>query len=155
MKMMKKSYLYLALLLLTLPAATACDNSDDDDDRFVVCPTENIEGKWRFVEMLDGVGASFETHRGATQPAAHTLEFMADGGLCYTFDDGTAEESTYSYVDPTAYGTYYPVIVVSDSNDGSDTPFSVELEGDQLRLHYVGPYFTDHIPETYVYQRIR
>ena len=33
-------------------------------------------------------------------------------------------------------------------------PYSVEVTKKTLKLHYVGIYTTDHIPETFVYRRI-
>ena len=87
--MTKKNLLFLALLAMAAMVFSGC--SSDDDDRFTVCPTgDGWGGKWQFVEMLDGP-------RGAKQPAAHTMEFKADGKVLFNcegafpFDEATSQ----------------------------------------------------------------
>lgn len=155
--MMKKSILLLSLLALAAIAFNAC-SSDDEDDRFVVCPTENgIIGEWQFVEMLDGPGSDMTTHRGGEQPKAHTMYIGIYNNIIYAIADGTTQECIYYYPeDQSHYNTKYPVIIITDPRvNQPGTPFGIELNDDELKLHYLGIYTTDHIPETYVYRRVK
>ena len=47
------------------------------------------------------------------------------------------------------YGSIYPVILILE------IPFSYEIEGSRLKLHYLGMATCDHIPATFVFKRIR
>lgn len=157
--MTKKNLLFLALLAMAAMVFSGCSN--DDDDRFTVCPPgEGWGGKWQFVEMLDGP-------RGAKQPAAHTMEFTVDGKVLFTskgkfpFDEATVNMPMdgWEYYFPDEqdkYGSPFPVFVIYHPmlNKPGFT-FGLECYGNTLKLHYIDFYTTDHIPETYVYRRVK
>lgn len=154
---MKKSILLLCLLGLAAIAFNAC-SSDDEDDRFVVCPSEEgIIGKWQFVEKLDGLGSDMTTHRGGSQPKAHTMYVGTHNDIICSYADGTILECIYYYPDnQSSYQTEFPVIIIADTQvNQPGVPFGIELNADELKLHYLGPYTADHIPETYVYRRVK
>ena len=155
----------LLLLLAAFSGLTACSSSDDDEltGNNVEDVQRAIIGKWKFVEMLDGPGASFETHRGARQPDQHTLELTKDGKAIYQYDNGTNFAMRYAPAEHQEW--YYTDHVVIElrtfgqdadhEHDSYPIPFGVEVSKSTLKLHYMGIYTTDHIPETLVYIRIR
>ena len=162
---MKKTIPTLLLLLIAAVAITSC--SSDDDDRTTTCIfDDNLLGKWQFVEMLDGPEADFDTHRSAKQPDAHMLEFASDGRVFFTcygafpFSPATnLPNDGWEYFFPEEQESYhcpFPVVVIfHQSINMPGIPFGVECDGPTLKLHYLGTYFTDHIPETYVYRRVK
>ena len=160
---MKKAFLPLVLLLMAASTFNACSNNNDDDDRFVICPPgPTFIGTWQFVEMLDGPGADFNTHRGGLQPQAHTMQVFpfneyGIGTIVYKLADGKTHNCEYFIPeDQERYQTNYTVIVIVDPRvNQPGIPFGLEFDNDRLLLHYLGYYFTDHIPETYVYKRIK
>ena len=156
----------LLLLLAAFSGLTACTSSDDDDEltgNNVEDVQRAIIGTWQFVEMLDGPGASFETHRGARQPDPHTLKFTKDGKAIYLFEDGFSHVMKYAPAEHQEW--YYTDLMVielisfsSDTDNGHDfypIPYGVEVSKRTLKLHYEGIYTTDHIRETLVYKRIQ
>ncbi len=160
---MKKTILPLVLLLMAAFAFNACSNNDDEDDRFVICPPgPSFVGEWQFVEKLDGPGADFNTHRGGLQPQSHTMQifpFKEDGigEIVYKLADGKTQKCEYYFPeDQERYQSNYMVIVIADPQvNQPGIPFGLEFDNDCLQLHYLGLYLTDHIPETYVYKRIK
>lgn len=155
----------LLLLLAAFSGLTACSSSDDDE--LIGDNVEDVQraiiGKWKFVEMLDGPGASFETHRGARQPDQHTLELTKDGKAIYQFADGASYVLKYA---PAEHQEWYDTDLwvieqifssqdADHEHDSYPIPFGVEVSKSTLKLHYLGIYTTDHIPQTYVYTRIR
>ena len=142
-------------------------SNSDDDDRTTTCIfDDNLLGKWQFVEMLDGPEADFDTHHSAKQPDAHMLEFASDGRVFFTcygafpFSPATnLPNDGWEYFFPEEQESYhcpFPVVVIfHQSINMPGIPFGVECDGPTLKLHYLGTYFTDHIPETYVYRRVK
>ena len=162
---MKKKPLLMMSLLFVLSFGIAGLSSCSSDDETVV--GGGLIGKWRLVETQNGP-------IGAPQPAPYTMEIKgADewdgtmgrygGTIVYTFDNGDRYISFWKYSDDESiYSTSLPVILithqsVTDSEEecGSYvTPYGCEISSTTLKLHYLGFYFTDHIPETYVYKKI-
>lgn len=165
---MKKTLFWSFLLLMAaFTGLTACGSDDDDEnDEVVAFYVESVQraiiGKWQFVEMLDGVGASMETHRGAPQPPKHTVEFTRNQNVYYHYADGTSREGVYVFPDvQEVYQSSFPVVQLGPTADEAMhcdviyfVPYSVEVTKKTLKLHYVGIYTTDHIPETFVYRKI-
>ena len=155
---MKKTIPTLLLLLIAAVAMSSC--SKDDDDRSTICIfDDNFLSRWKFVEMLDGP-------RGAKQPDAHILEFATNNRVFFTcygafpFSSATnIPNDGWEYFfpeDQESYNCSFPVVVIfNKSINMPGIPFGLECDGTTLKLHYLGSYFTDHIPETYVYRRVR
>ena len=100
--------------------------------------------------MLDGP-------RGATQPNPHIMEINSDGKIVFTNDNGESNTYTYVYDDNSKYSTEMPVILINQIFEEKvyQVPYACKIGSTTLKLHYFGPYFTDHIPETFVYKRIK
>ena len=79
------------------------------------------------------------------------------GTIVYKLADGKTHNCEYFIPeDQERYQTNYTVIVIVDPRvNQPGIPFGLEFDNDRLLLHYLGYYFTDHIPETYVYKRIK
>ena len=158
-----KKHFYL-FLVLCLAAATAglVSCSSDDDDYYVINTLDKMKqaiiGQWRFVEMLNGPAAIIEAHNGANQPAGHTIEFTSDNEVIYTSDDGEIRKEYYHFAsEQKNYITDFPVIILSQQPNNPDyyTPWSVEITGNEMKLHYVGFYTTDHIPAKFIYKWVK
>ena len=138
---MKK--LLLFLLAAVVLSFTGCSSDDEMETE-----GSGLVGRWRFIEMLDGP-------IGATQPNPHIMEIKSDGKIVYTNNNGESNTYTYVYVDNSKYNTEKPVILINQTNYQEKVPYACEIGSTTLKLHYFGPYFTDHIPETLVYRRIK
>ena len=106
-------------------------------------------GKWRFVERQYGP-------IGAPQPNPHTMEIrgtesvdgaMRQSGGTIVFTDADDVSDTirwYCPDDESLFLTDLPVIL-----------FHYQFGSTTLKMHYLGISTTEHIPETYIYDRIQ
>lgn len=157
---MKKNFLFVMGALLMLAVGMSSCSSDDEKDLSGFDAEEisrsGLFGRWRFVEMLNGP-------IGASQPNPHIMEIRDDGdglhgSIVITNENGEWEKIGWECPDiEEKYNTDEPVIQLIFPGDCEPyiVPYSCEIECTTLKLHYIGPYFTDHIPETYVYKRIK
>ena len=141
--------LLLFLLAAVVLSFTGC-SSDDETEIETEIEGSGLVGRWRFVEMLDGP-------KGATQPNPHIMEINSDGKIVFTNDNGESNTYTYVYDDNSKYSTEMRVILINQIFEEKvyQVPYACEIGNTTLKLHYFGPYFTDHIPETFVYKRIK
>ena len=141
--------LLLFLLAAVVFSFTGCSN-DDETEIETEIEGSGLVGRWRFVEMLNGP-------IGATQPNPHIMEIKGDGKIVFTNNNGESSTYTYVYDDNSKYYTEMPVILINQIFEEKvyQTPYVCEIGSTTLKLHYFGPYFTDHIPETLVYRRIK
>ena len=81
----------------------------------------------------------------------------SDGKIVFTNDNGESNTYTYVYDDNSKYSTEMRVILINQIFEEKvyQVPYACEIGNTTLKLHYFGPYFTDHIPETFVYKRIK
>ena len=137
--------LLLFLLAAVVLSFTGCSSDDEMETE-----GSGLVGRWRFIEMLDGP-------IGATQPNPHIMEIKSDGKIVYTNNNGESNTYTYVYDDNSKYNTEMPVILINlvSEEKVNQVPYACEIGSTTLQLHYFGFYFTDHIPETYVYKRIK
>ena len=137
--------LYFIALVSLIFVFTGCSSDDD------TISGSGLVGRWKFVEMLDG-------SKGMSQPDQHIMEIKENGTIVYTYDDGNNRAVLYEYDDNSKYGTNDPVILITNLLEYGIVykgPYSCEIGSTTLKLHYSGFYFTDHIPETYFYKRIK
>ena len=147
--------LLLFLLAAVILSFTGCSNDDEIETGYsnndeIEVEGSGLVGRWRFVEMLNGP-------IDATQPNPHIMEIKSDGKIVYINNNGESSTCTYVYDDNSKYYTEKPVILIKQVLEENlyQVPYICEIGNTTLKLHYIGPYFTDHIPETLVYKRIK
>ena len=142
---MKKKTIYVCLTLLVTIFMTSC--SSDDDETFGT----RLTGKWDLIEVLNGPdGLCKDDYTNQFPSGSVIIEIKENGEIVFNYEDGKVETRDYSFpVDQEIYNSSLPVMTIGE------VPFSYAIEGNRLKLHYYGFYFTDHIPATFVFKRIR
>ena len=129
----------LAAIVLML---TGCSSDDEYG---------GLTGKWDLVEVQNGpVGLCKGDYVNRFPSGSVIITFTGNGKIVFNYEDGKIE--TYDYFiseNQEQYGSIYPVVLIRE------IPFSYEIEGSRLKLHYGGVATCDHIPATFVFKRIR
>jgi hypothetical protein len=171
--MKKSGLLWLCAALMMVAGMGSCSS---DEEEYVVIGngsavndpggiTESgLFGKWRFVEMQYGP-------IGAPQPNPHTMEIrstenvdgaMRQSGGTIVFTDADDVSDTirwYCPDDESLFLTDLPVILFhyqfGPDSSYIEIPYGCEVGSTTLKMHYLGISTTEHIPETYIYDRIQ
>ena len=111
---------------------------------------DELMGKWDLVEVQNGPAGFCKGDYVNQYPSGSVIiTFTGNGMIVFNYKDGKVE--TYNYLIPEnqkQYGSIYPVVLIRE------VPFSYEIEGSKLKLHYRGAATCDHIPATFVFKRI-
>lgn len=109
--------------------------------------TSGLVGRWDLVEVLNGPdGRCKEGFTTKYSSGTVIIEIKQSGEIVFNYKDGKTETCDLSFpADQKLYN--YPVLNIGE------TPFNYIVEGNILKLHYLGPYTCDHIPATFVFKR--
>ena len=133
------------LLALTVCLLTACSSNDDEASE------SQLLRKWDLEEVQNGpVGKCQQDYAESYPSGTVTIEFKGNGKIDFNYADGKAETLDYAFPeDQEKYLTDLSVLTIGE------VPFGYTIEGNRLKLHYLGFYFCDHIPATFVFTRTR
>ena len=111
---------------------------------------DELMGKWDLVEVQNGPAGFCKGDYVNQYPSGSVIiTFTGNGMIVFNYKDGKVE--TYNYLIPEnqkQYGSIYPVVLIRE------VPFSYEIEGSKLKLHYGGAATCDHFPAIFVFKRI-
>lgn len=144
MSMMKNRLLIMAIAIFGMTALCSCS----DDDEFV---GTGLTGKWDLVEVQNGPSGLCKDGYSNKYPSGTVIiELKENGKIIFNHEDGKVETLEYSMPgNQEEYGSSLPIINIGE------VPFGYDIEGNRLKLHYLGFYFCDHIPATFVFKRTK
>ena len=133
-------------VLLAVCIFTACSSSDDDE-----ISETGLTGKWDLTEVLNGpAGKCQEGYSIQYSSGTVIIELKGNGKIVFNYEDGKVETLDCSIpADQEKYGFSMPVMNIGE------VPFGYTIEGNRLKLHYLGAYCCDHIPATFVFKRTK
>ena len=139
---MKRTIKIIMMLMITCIIG-ACSS---DDEVF----GEGLAGKWDLTEVQNGPREMCKDGN-FTKYQSNTVVIQINGNntIDFSYSDGKKETMPLKYEDQSKYQGTLPVISIGD------VPFGYEVGSSQLKLHYFGAYFCDHIPATFVFKRTR
>lgn len=125
---------------------TACSSSDDDEFFGT-----GLTGKWDLTEVLNGpAGGCKDGYSNQFPSGTVIIEIKDNGKIIFNDEDRNFETLDYSIPeDQEKYASSLPVMNIGE------VPFGYAIEGNRLKLHYLGLATCDHIPATFVFKRIR
>ena len=135
----------ILFIMLAVCLFTAC-NSDDGE----IFGT-GLTGRWDLVEVQNGpAGYCKEGYANQYPSGTVIIEIKGNGKIVFNYEDGKVETLDCSIPeDQDKYSFTLPIMLIGE------VPFGYAIEGNSLKLHYVGFHTCDHIPATFVFKRIK
>ena len=111
---------------------------------------EGLAGKWDLTEVQNGPsGMCKDGYSTKYQSKTVVIQINGSNIIEFSYSDGKKETMPLNYEDHGKYQSSLPVISIGG------IPFGYEVGSSQLKLHYFGAYFCDHIPATFVFKRTK
>jgi hypothetical protein len=142
----------LIVLVAVFVGSTLMSCSSDDDE--IIGNEEMLLGTWLLVDIENGpgsLGGGQQTWK-EDIPSMYVIEFRSDGTMSFPEECLTTpalHHYTFSLPEDMNNNiTELPLVFIDE------VPFGYAFEADKLKLHYKGVYTCDHIPATFVFERL-